>query len=244
MTAMQPQIIGNHKVIPETPKNFRNFFKTLQEWVNNSGGAYDLMNLAKKIAMCTGNVKLGETLGGYTAVSAIPRLPAASVELYETLQRTKNNEMTALLGCKVAHDVCETGAMALFTYSIFNPASSAAGNAGSTLSAMSDVVDVGTYSMEAKQSQDFYSAVKGSKSIELMSSLKAKRDYSLIKLAKAVCSAVTGVFSAYALATGVVLLGGTAAIALGLASSIFNVLAYYQKNCFSHYFAKVEALTA
>jgi hypothetical protein len=244
--AIKGMQVGQRWVSPEDPKTSKYLGRVLYEvkgWADRAGGAYDIMKMSKLLSACAGRADWVSSLGGYTSATSIPRLPCAVIELYEKCAEGNAEGYTPVLKAKVAQGMFDLGATSMFAFNFFNPLHKASGNIGTVLSSISDTFSIGVKGLELHESCELLTIAKDLKlADDIQVGLTAKRNFSGMKLVKTIASVVTGIFAAYALATGVVFLSAGTALAVSLGSAILGVTADFYKNCYSNYFAKIGSV--
>jgi len=234
MASENAQLVGNYWVIQKPTDH--TYFGSAKNQTESAHGAYDFVNLWKKVAMLFGDFELGKTFGEYTKVSAFPYFWSLLFGFKEKCEEFFTGAKSFYNCMKFTHDTCELSAMALYTAEmIVRPATDAILNAATVLNLCSDVPEIYTYGQDAYDAHDALQVDGLTPAVQ--SALASKRTYSLIKTTKAFFASAVGYFSVHTIATTKAVVKATTALGISLIPSIANLTAYYYKNLRAESFA-------
>jgi hypothetical protein len=232
--------IANLKLTAEKPETSGDFVKTLKTWFESTKGAFDFMQLIKKVSCLCGNEHLETQAKRYIGGTALMRVPTTALTIRETVKAyQKDKVINAQRRCDFAHQVVDCGTMLAYSSAFFcqNPVKPL--KAAAVLGLANDATDMASAAVKIKSGWGWKQRLVTA-SPALQRANHNTLINSLLKLIKSVTGLATGIFAAFVLFTGTVLISPTIAVTIALASSIFSILTHYHNNYWCDTFLKVE----
>ena len=216
---------------------------TVKLHLDSAAGAFDWMNALKKLSVLIGYQHGAKQFGGYLSGTALPRVYTAGHALHNTVKSIRADKiMTPQRGFELAHQISDFFQMCTYSFAFFRKNPTTSLHAATCLGVACDGTDVLTYSTQVYKGWDRKSQL-ASASTELQRANQNSLHNALIKLAKAVTAFAASIFAVFVL-MGTALVSPTIAVTVALASSVFNIAAYYHKNYVCDTFLKVDLLSA
>ena len=218
------------------------FLDTVKLHLDSSAGAFDWMNAFKKLFVLVGYQHGAKQFGGYISGAAIPRVFTAGHALHSNVKLIRADKiMTPQRGFELAHQLSDFVQMCTYSFAFFRKNPTTSLRAATCLGVACDGTDVLTFSTQAYKGWDRKSQL-ATASPELQRANRNSFHNALIKLAKAVTAFTASIFAVFVL-MGAALVSPTVAVTVALASSIFNIGAYYHKNYVCDTVLKIDLLS-
>ena len=215
------------------------FFQISKEWLEQASGAYDLMNFFKRFCTLFGKGFFQSQLEGYLDAAALPRLPSVTISLVQRLDKARSEKKSLPVISDVSHQIFDVSATACYACAFFKKQPQPVLKAASLFDVFSDATDVSTYALRCCDFEKKQAQAKMAPRPVQQEILNERRD-SWINLIRAVTAVAFSIFACFLILTGTALVPTMAAVTIGIANSIFTILAYYHKNYWCNVLLKIN----